>query len=320
MLWEGEGLPAVALHRFTFGHGYDVIGLSAVAFAAMFALALAALYVLIPTSPRKTKKPKKPKKDGGKQDTTTSLAGMSFQERVRMTIRMVGPLHAVLVGVPALEAILDVAVNHQDELAPWPESEHLKCAVAVSCGYMIVDGLVNLYLGEGLMLVHHLLTLLTEYAFIMDSYNTHIPSPFFPAAVFLATELTAPFLHCEFLMRKCGVRPQLTLSGVLYTLNLGAIVPAWLLMRIGTFLFLLLKLVQSWKAHRMDAVLSGEHGRSALAQFVHIYFFAAILALLNIFWFFKILNMIATKGMGRRQTAKHTQDQKKKSNNKMKQQ
>ena len=285
------------LELFRFGHGLDVVGLSTVGFIVLYALCLGLLNAALPSGSRSSGQKKKKKK---KKTTAAALtADLPLTERLRIIIRMVGPIHALLVGLPALEAVLEVLLGHEDGFGePWPEAEELRAVTAVSAGYMLADGLLNIYLGEGVMVLHHVLTLSAEFAFVYSLYGTTVPSAHFPTAVYLATELTAPFLHCEFLMRKFGVRPKWTLAGVWYTLDLGLIVVAWLLMRVATFFFMFYKLYLSWEAHGMGDIVAGRMGPGPVGQFVHTYLFGALLTLLNVFWLGKIFNMIATKGLG----------------------
>eukprot|EP01147_Barroeca_monosierra_P000620 gene620-3930_t len=186
--------------------------------------------------------------------------GLPPHELLRIAIRIIGPIHALYTGIPSMKAVVYILQHHIDDSLPWPEDETLKDVVSVSIGYMIVDTVVQVILRERLILLHHILTLFTEIGFVWNVYQTYVPSPYFATAVYMATELSVPFLHTEFLLRKLGVHPTSTIIGVFYTVNLLLIPFAWILFRIWTFLFLFSKLYSAWGTHRFGSILIGEEG------------------------------------------------------------
>lgn len=115
-------------------------------------------------------------------------------------------------------------------------------------GYMIVDTFLALRLKNGLILLHHALTLAAMAAFCFEWYPLR-DLQFLPTGLFIATELSTPFLHAVYLLRKARELPPQ--SSTVAALTAPAQVPpsfteqaaatgtllSWIVLRLMTFFY-----------------------------------------------------------------------------------
>ncbi|EDQ90633.1 uncharacterized protein MONBRDRAFT_24215 [Monosiga brevicollis MX1] len=209
---------------------------------------------------------------------------------MELLARIVGPVHALAVGLPALETLLDALSAGPS--APWPTPPGLQAAVAISIGYMLVDSAQLLLRYDGAMVIHHALTLCVEVPFVFDFYPTYMTTHVM-TSVFMSTELSTPFLHCSFILNRYGLDRDSTgtrWSGPAFLSHLMTLV-TWFFTRVFAFLWLGVALYCRREDLSAAWFTTTQPLWASRFKMIHVNIFYVLLTLLNLQWQYKLIRL-----------------------------
>jgi hypothetical protein len=219
--------------------------------------------------------------------------------------RLLGPWHALVVGLAGLQ----VAAQALLAAAPaspglhGPEVPGFRGVLAFSFGHLLVDSAILLLRHDWVMVLHHGATMLAEYLFMSNLFPS-VPSCHLPTAIFLATELSTPFLQASallnlFEMDQGNVWRGFSLPALLAALGTLA---SWLFSRILTLAWLsglLLSGALELQPYLAPAAqTAGVWGKIGVTLLLH-----AILSGLNLLWFTQLLRKLLAGPQGGKRKA-----------------